>query len=486
MSDNIVTLPPPKVSKAKSKAPTANGHAAGHAAAPLQNGGTASWRGRLICSKSGNPVDCIENVRGVLLEDPCFAGLIHHDEMRARTVVGSLPWRTSVRLRDWVDRDGIDLAAWCQRHGLIVKPTTCDAAVASVAAAFPVHPLRDRLNGLAWDNVERLDGWLTDYLGVEKGAYSATVGRKWMIQAVARVMRPGCKADHTLIFEGLQGPGKSTVCETLALDPEWFADGIADLGTKDSAQDLQGKWIVELGELSAVRRGEVERVKAFLTRKSDHYRPSYGRHSQDFPRQCVFAGSTNATAYLTDPTGNRHFWPIKVGLVDHAALRLDVEQLWAEAVAAFRAGERWWLDPADELAAADEQDRRVIGDPWEDLVIDAAVRIHSGAAFKKLGGMGLQSRQPKPLHRRRPFSRAMAKWRPGSRARAREGTAGGTGWKPSPRPARTCRQSGQTGTPGFRPNLLRRKPCKVEVAAVRELATGSLPNWARRVGRCVG
>jgi putative DNA primase/helicase len=251
-----------------------------------------------------------------------------------------------------------------------------------------VHPLRDRLNGLAWDNVERLDGWLTDYLGVKKDAYSATVGHKWMIQAVARVMRPGCKADHTLIFEGLQGPGKSTVCETLALDPEWFADGIADLGTKDSAQDLQGKWIVELGELSAVRRGEVERVKAFLTRKSDHYRPSYGRHSQDFPRQCVFAGSTNATAYLTDPTGNRRFWPIKVGLVDHAALRLDVEQLWAEAVAAFRAGERWWLDPTDELAAADEQDRRVIGDPWEDLVIDAAVRIHSGTAFKKLDAKG--------------------------------------------------------------------------------------------------
>jgi predicted P-loop ATPase len=125
---------------------------------------------------------------------------------------------------------------------------------------------------------------------------------------------------------------------------EWFADEIADLGSKDSAQDLRGQWIIELGELSAMRRGEVERVKAFMSRSTDHYRPSYGRRSQDFPCQCVFIGSTNADTYLADETGNQRFWPVKVGRINLKTLRQDVGQLWAEADAAYRTGERWWLD----------------------------------------------------------------------------------------------------------------------------------------------
>ena len=125
------------------------------------------------------------------------------------------------------------------------------------------------------------------YMGVTDTAYARAVGRKWMVQAVARVYRPGCKADHALILEGPQGAFKSTACTVIAMSPDWFADEIADLGSKDSAQDLRGKWIIEIGELSAMRRSEVERVKAFISRCIDHYRPSYGRRSQDFPRSCV-------------------------------------------------------------------------------------------------------------------------------------------------------------------------------------------------------
>ena len=125
--------------------------------------------------------------------------------------------------------------------------------------------------------------------------------------------------------------------------PNWFADEISDLGSKDSAQDLRGKWIIELAELSAMKRGDIERTKAFMSRAIDHYRPSYGRRSQDFPRQCVFAGTTNADTYLGDETGNRRFWPVKVGHIDLAGLREVRDQLWAEAVAAFKAGEKWWL-----------------------------------------------------------------------------------------------------------------------------------------------
>ena len=127
--------------------------------------------------------------------------------------------------------------------------------------------------------------------------------------------------------------------------------------------------MVELGELSALNRGAVERVKAFMSRRTDHYRPSYGIRSQDFPRQCVFIGSTNADAYLGDETGGRRFWPVKVGRIDLAGLERDREQIWAEAVAAYQAGERWWLDKETEAAAREVQADRRIVDPWEARVM---------------------------------------------------------------------------------------------------------------------
>ena len=184
----------------------------------------------------------------------------------------------------------------------------------------------------------------------------------------ARAFEPGCKADHALILEGRQGAGKSTACSILALRAEWFTDEIADLGSKDSAQDLPGKWIIELGELSAMGKSAVERIKGFIARSSDHYRPSYGRNSQDFPRGCIFIGSTNATS-TSDTTGNRRWWPVTVGDIKLDALRQDVPQLWAEAVAAYKAGEEWWLDVDGEARAAEQQEQRAEVDPWEELVL---------------------------------------------------------------------------------------------------------------------
>ena len=241
--------------------------------------------------------------------------------------------------------------------------------------ASPRHWLETYLG--ARINVETLDAGLSDDdLDCEEPtpsekyrAYLRSVGPKWMIAAVARIYRPGCKVDHVVVLEGPQGMGKSTCLRILATD-EWFADEISDLGTKDSAQDLRGKWIVELAEVAALKRGEIERVKAFITRNIDHYRPSYGRRSMDFPRQCVFAGTTNADAYLADETGNRRFWPVKVTGLRLEELMRDRDQLWAEAVARFRAGESWWLDREVEAFAAEEQGQRRQGDPWEDPVLD--------------------------------------------------------------------------------------------------------------------
>src|SRR4051794_13268130 len=256
----------------------------------------------------------------------------------------------------------------------MAKPATCATAVRMVATQHPHRPVREYLDGLEWDGTERLDSWLATCLGAmaEPGreAYLRQIGRKSLIQAVARIAEPGCKADHMPVLRGPQGIGTSSAIRALAVREEWFADEIADLGSKDAAQDLAGKWVIEVPELAAIRGREVERVKAFTSRSTDHYRPSYGRRSQDHPRQCVFFGTTNADTYLQDETGNRRSWPITAGEIDLAALIRDRDQLWAEAVAAYRAGETWWLDREAERAAARVQARHLITDAWEEYVLD--------------------------------------------------------------------------------------------------------------------
>jgi predicted P-loop ATPase len=356
------------------------------------------WRTRLLRNDKGSARDCVANAVLILRSDARFLGRLRFDELYQATFSCDLPWNRGSAWRRWSDVDDIELAHWCQLHGVILKPPTCAAAVQMVASHHRHHAVRGYLENLCWDGTSRLDMWLETYLGaridaeaLDAGlsdhdlnreeptaserytAYLRSVGPKWLIAAVARIYRPGCKADYVIILEGPQGVGKSTCLRILAGD-EWFADEIADLGSKDSAQDLRGKWIVELAEVAALRRPEVERVKAFVSRNVDHYRPSYGRRSMDFPRQCVFAGTTNADAYLADGTGNRRFWPVGVTGLQLDALERDRDQLWAEAVARFKAGERWWLDREVEAFAAEEQEQRRQTDPWEEPILDWLAR----------------------------------------------------------------------------------------------------------------
>lgn len=340
------------------------------------------------------PRDCIANAVCILRSDPGFVDRLRLDELHQASFARDLPWRSGAVWRAWSEVDDIELAHWCQVRGVILKPTTCAAAVEMVASHHRHHAVREYLESLQWDGTPRLGMWLETYLGAKVdvdtldaglsdddlnreeatpseryASYLRSVGAKWLIAAVARVYRPGSKVDHVIVFEGPQGMGKSTCLRILAGD-EWFADEISDLGTKDSAQDLRGKWIVELAEVAALKRAALERMKAFISRNVDHYRPSYGRRSMDFPRQCVFAGTTNADAYLADETGNRRFWPVKVTGLRLDVLERDRDQLWAEAVTRFKAGESWWLEREVEVFAAEEQEQRRQGDPWEDPILD--------------------------------------------------------------------------------------------------------------------
>jgi len=284
-------------------------------------------------------------------------------------VRGPLPWDERPN-RPWTEFDDLAATEWLQSADVAIHVGSGVAreAVQRVAYEQRFHPVLEWLEGLEWDGEKRLSGWLTTYLGVPKSPLADAIGRKFLISAVARVMRPGCKVDHVLILEGLQGTMKSKSLRALVSDG-WFTDQIADLGTKDSCQDLRGVWVIELSEFSAIRPGEVEKVKAYVSRRVDHYRPSYGRRSIDVPRQCVFIGTTNDIEYLSDPTGGRRYWPVTCSQLDPEALARDRDQIWAEAVAAFHAGETWWLDD-DELcrAAQVEQELRRIEDPWEETI----------------------------------------------------------------------------------------------------------------------
>jgi predicted P-loop ATPase len=207
---------------------------------------------------------------------------------------------------------------------------------------------------------------------------------------VARIYQPGCKADQALILEGKQRAKKSSVFEALCPNPAWYTGSIAELGTKDSAQDLPGKWLVEMPELSAMKRGDVERIKSFITCKVDHYRPSYGKRSRDFPRQSVLGGTTNSTEYLRDTTGGRRFWGVLVLLINLERLRQDRDQLWAEAVHAYKAGEQWWLSDEQEKLAEVEQEQRRERHPWEDIILSRIEGQTSTSVRDLLNYLGLR------------------------------------------------------------------------------------------------
>jgi predicted P-loop ATPase len=329
---------------------------------------TRGWKTKLLMTSKGKAAPCLENALMALAYAPEWKGVLHFDESALRVIAKATPpWDSRVTPFAWRDDDDVRTAAWMQRQGIMVSKEIAGQAVQTIAQEFPFHPIREYLNGLAWDKIPRINDWLTLYLSVDPSEYARAVGSKWLIGAVARIFKPGCKNDTCLVLEGPQGLLKSTALVVLATP--WFTDEISDLGTKDAAMQVRGVWIIELAELDAMGRPEASRTKAFMSRSTDRYRPPYGRHLVEVPRESVFAGTVNHDTYLKDETGGRRFWPVRCGTIRIDELRRDRDQLWAEAVARFRADEIWWIDSAEISATAtEEQQERYDQDAWHPLI----------------------------------------------------------------------------------------------------------------------
>ncbi len=330
-----------------------------------QNHQSDSWREDLLMNGRGSPRNVLANAITALRRAPEWDGVLAFNEFSIGTVALKLPpWQTGTPGAEWTDHEDRLAADWLQHNGIYVSVEVAGLAVQTVARDRTFHPVRQKLDSLKWDGTRRIHDWLCLYVGADTNEYTCAVGTRWLISGVARIYQPGIKADCALILEGDQGLMKSTALRVLG-DP-WFTDEIADLGSKDAAMQMRGVWVIEIAELDAMSRGDVSKIKAFISRTTDRFRPPYGKRLIESPRQCVFAGSINHSTYLRDETGGRRFWPIACTRILIDDLARDRDQLWAEAVVRYRARERWWLDTAElTLAAEQEQADRYEGDAWE-------------------------------------------------------------------------------------------------------------------------
>jgi putative DNA primase/helicase len=321
----------------------------------------------------GAVVPCIANIERILREDSRWDGVLGFNQMAYQVVKRKAPPYEGGAEGPWGDVDEIRTQIWLSReYGFNALVTDVRKAMMSVAAFRPFHPVRDYLDALTWDGAPRLLEMACTHFGAqdagERGEYSMLALRKWMIAAVARIYRPGCKADNVLILEGPQGRLKSSALELLG--GEWCMDTPFHIGSKDAFLVLQGMWIVELAELDGFTRAESSAAKAFFSSPKDRYVPKYVAHAIDVPRSCVFAGTVNLGTYLHDRTGNRRYWPVQVGDIDLEALARDRDQLWAEAAALFHDKVPHWVTPDEVEKFAVEQEAREIPDAIEDKIRD--------------------------------------------------------------------------------------------------------------------
>ena len=334
----------------------------------------AEWKRHLAFEpRSGKLANTLQNIILILQNDPALRDIVFNLLADSMEIRGSVPWKHPTRF--WRDADDAQLVSYVDSNYGQFSARNYDIAVTKVVDDRSYHPILEYLESLPpWDGECRVDTLLTDYLGAEDTPLHRAFIRKILCAAIRRVKRPGTKFDYVLVLNGPQGKGKSTFISKLG--GEWFADSLtlSDMNDKTAAEKLQGFWIHEISEMAGMKKADLEKVKSFVARCDDKYRASFGRRVSPHPRQCVFFGTTNAeNGYLRDITGNRRFWNVHVtGEGKYRSWDMTqetIDQIWAEAMLYEEQGEKLYLPPELESAAAECQRDAMERDEREGLVL---------------------------------------------------------------------------------------------------------------------
>lgn len=318
------------------------------------------WVLKLTRDRNGHVEKTIANVTLVLENDPLLKDKIVTDEFAScGMTTGGLPWDLHSGKRRWKDVDYAGYYRYMETFYGLTGREKLDNGLLIVSSQNKINDVKEYLQGLKWDGKRRVDTLLHDYLGAENNKYARAVMRKSLCAAVARAVEGGVKYDYMPIFTGPQGIGKSTFLSILGKD--WFSDSLTTFEGKEAAELIQGTWINEVGELTAMTKQETSAVKQFLSKTHDIYRAAYGRTTNKYPRRCVFFGTSNDSEFLKDSTGNRRFWPVDVGIQKAKKsvwndLPEEVDQVWAEAYMYWMLGEPLYLSKEVEKLAEEQQE----------------------------------------------------------------------------------------------------------------------------------
>ena len=331
------------------------------------------WKAKLVRQKKSTQLEnSLYNIKLIMQNDPYMKNIVFNQLADGMEIKGEVPWSHPGKF--WRDADDAQLICYVDDNYGTFSARNYDIAVAKAVDDRSYHPIREYFAALPpWDGAARVDTLLIDYLGAADNAYTRAVSRKVLCAAYRRIKEPGIKFDYMPVLNGAQGIGKSTFIANLGMD--WFSDSLtlSDMNDKTAAEKLQGYWILEIGELAGMKKADLDKVKAFVSRVDDKYRASFGRRVTSHPRQCVFFGTTNSeNGYLRDITGNRRYWNIKLsGSSKYRPWQMTselVQQIWAEVMILADAGEKLYLPPDLEEYAKEEQREAMEHDEREGLV----------------------------------------------------------------------------------------------------------------------
>ncbi|WP_294378547.1 VapE domain-containing protein [uncultured Clostridium sp.] len=313
------------------------------------------WYNLLRISQKGNIISSLHNIKIILQNDSTYKGKIEYNELTNM--------RTFNRA-DWEDVHESMIKLYLEeQYNLCVSIENINHVCNIIEYNNRYHPIREHLNRLKWDGIPRVNTVFSDFLGAKNNIYTQKVASITFIGAVARIFQPGIKYDTCTVFVGRQGLGKSKFISKLAINQDWFTDGVTTFDGKEFYESIQGKWLIELGEGTAFQKSIKERSKQAIASQQDSYRKPYARNPITLKRQCIFLGTTNNYDFLKDETGDRRYYPIDVDR-RNATKNIDTEltpeyvnQLWAEALERYKQGEEIYITDGNILAIAEQEQR---------------------------------------------------------------------------------------------------------------------------------